>query len=123
MSWLAASLQNHPEIALFLVLGVGHAVARLRIGSFKLNAVVCVILTGVAVGQLGIKPPPEAVQWSFFALFLFAVGYETGPQFSGDWGAAPSRRSGFQCYSAPLASPARISLPNSSDSTREALPA
>jgi hypothetical protein len=28
MSWLAASLQNHPEIALFLVLGVGHAVAK-----------------------------------------------------------------------------------------------
>ena len=86
VSWLAASLQNHPEIALFLVLGVGHAVARLRIGSFKLNAVVCVILTGVAVGQLGIKPPPAAVQWSFFALFLFAVGYETGPQFFGGLG-------------------------------------
>ena len=86
MSWLAASLQNHPEIALFLVLGVGHAVARLRIGSFKLNAVVCVILTGVVVGQLGIKPPPAAVQWSFFALFLFAVGYETGPQFFGGLG-------------------------------------
>ena len=68
------------------MLGIGHAVARLRIGSFKLNAVVCVILTGVAVGQLGIKPPPAAVQWSFFALFLFAVGYETGPQFFGGLG-------------------------------------
>ncbi len=86
MSWLVGSLENHPEITLFLVLGVGHAVARLRIGSFKLNAVVCVILTGVAVGQLGIKPPPAAVQWSFFALFLFGVGYETGPQFFGGLG-------------------------------------
>jgi len=81
MSWLAAALQHRPEITLFLVLGVGHALARLRIGSFKLNAVVCVILAGVVVGQLGFKPPPEAVQWSFFALFLFAVGYEIGPQF------------------------------------------
>jgi putative transport protein len=80
MSWLAASLQNHPEIALFLALGLGQAAARLRIGSFKLNAVVCVLLAGVAVGQLGIKPPP-ALQWSFFVLFLFAVGYKTGPQF------------------------------------------
>ncbi len=80
MSWLTAILQSHPEIALFLVLGVGQAVARLRIGSFKLNAVVCVLLVGVAVGQLGIKPPP-ALQWSFFVLFLFAVGYKTGPQF------------------------------------------
>src|SRR6185369_12230702 len=83
MSWLATSLENHPEIALFLVVGIGHAVSRLRIGSFRLNAVVGVILAGVALGQLGIKPPPPAVQWSFFALFLFAVGYETGPQFFG----------------------------------------
>jgi putative transport protein len=80
MSWLASSLQNHPEIALFLALGLGQAAARLRIGSFKLNPVVCVLLAGVAVGQLGIKPPP-ALQWSFFVLFLFAVGYKTGPQF------------------------------------------
>ena len=80
MSWLVASLQNHPEIALFLALGLGQAAARLRIGSFKPNAVVSVLLAGVAVGQLGIKPPP-ALQWSFFVLFLFAVGYKTGPQF------------------------------------------
>ena len=123
MFWLATSLQNHPEIALFLVLGVGHAVARLRIGTFRLNAVVCVILVGVAAGQLGIKPPPAAVQWSFFALFLFAVGYETGPSFSGDWGGAPSHRSGFRCFSAPLAWQARISSPGFSDSTPEALQA
>ena len=86
MHWLATSLQNHPEIALFLVVGAGHAASRLRIGSFKLNAVVGVILAGVAVGQLGIKPPPPAVQWSFFALFLFAVGYQAGPQFFGSLG-------------------------------------
>ena len=80
MSWLATSLQNHPEIALFLALGLGQAAARVRIGSFRLNAVVCVLLAGVAIGQLGIKPPP-ALQWSFFVLFLFAIGYKTGPQF------------------------------------------
>ena len=80
MLWLAASLQNHPEIALFLALGLGQAAARVRIGSFKLNDVVCTLLAGVALGQIGIKPPPE-LQWSFFVLFLFAVGYKTGPQF------------------------------------------
>ena len=80
MNWLTTSLQNHPEIALFLALGLGQAAARIRIGSFKLNAVVCVLLAGVAIGQLGIKPPP-ALQWSFFVLFLFAIGYKTGPQF------------------------------------------
>jgi len=81
MSWLAASLSKHPEITIFLVVGLGHAVGRLRIGSFKLNAVVGVLLVGVVVGQLGVEAPPPAVQWSFFALFLFAIGYQTGPQF------------------------------------------
>jgi hypothetical protein len=32
MCWLAAPLQNHPEIALFLALGLGQAAAQLRIG-------------------------------------------------------------------------------------------
>jgi putative transport protein len=98
MSWLAASLQNHPEITLFLVLGVGHALARLRIGSFKLNAVVCVILVGVAAGQFGIQPPQAAVQWSFFALFLFAVGYETGPQFFGGLGRSALPQIGLSVF-------------------------
>jgi putative transport protein len=80
MSWLTTSLRNHPEIAIFLVLGLGHVIGRLRIGTFKLSPVVGVILAGVLIGQLGIEPPP-ALQWSFFVLFLFAIGYETGPQF------------------------------------------
>ena len=31
-------------------------------------------------GQLGIEVP-DSVQWTFFALFLFSIGYQTGPQF------------------------------------------
>ena len=81
MTWLATSLSNHLEITIFLVLGFGYAVGRLRIGSFRVNAVVGVIAVGVLVGQLGIKTPAE-LQWSFFVLFLIAIGYQTGPQFS-----------------------------------------
>uniref|UniRef100_Q01VG0 YidE/YbjL duplication n=1 Tax=Solibacter usitatus (strain Ellin6076) TaxID=234267 RepID=Q01VG0_SOLUE len=98
LSWLAASLQNHPEIVLFMVIGVGHAVSRLRIGSFRLNSVVCVILAGVAVGQLGVTPPPPAVQWSFFTLFLFAVGFETGPQFFGGLGRGALPQIGLSLF-------------------------
>jgi putative transport protein len=98
VSWLATSLQNHPEIVLFLVIGVGHAASRLRIGSFRLNAVVGVILAGVAIGQLGIPPPPPAVQWSFFALFLFAVGYEAGPQFFGGLGRGALPQIGLSVF-------------------------
>lgn len=80
MSWLTESLRAHPELALFLALAMGHGLARVRIGSLKLNVVVGVLLAGVVIGQLGISVPP-AMQWAFFALFLFSIGYKTGPQF------------------------------------------
>jgi putative transport protein len=80
VSWLAESLRAHPELALFLTLAAGHALGRARIGSFQLNAVIGVLIAGVVVGQIGIDVPP-ALQWAFFVLFLFSIGYKTGPQF------------------------------------------
>ncbi len=80
MRWITEALRDHQELALFLTLAIGHALGRARFGPFKLNAVLGVLLAGVAVGQLGISVPP-AMQWTFFVLFLFSIGYQTGPQF------------------------------------------
>ena len=52
----------------------------MRVGPVRLNAVVAVLLAGVAVGQLQIDVP-ASLQWVFFVLFLFSIGYQTGPQF------------------------------------------
>lgn len=73
-------LQAHPEIAFFLVLGLGHLLGKLALGSFKLGAVTGTLLAGVVVGQLGVTLPDEVKQ-CFFLLFLFAIGFRTGPQF------------------------------------------
>ena len=73
-------LQSHPEIAFFLVLGLGHLLGKIWIGSFKLGAVTGTLLAGVIVGQLGVTLPNEVKQ-CFFLLFLFAIGFRTGPQF------------------------------------------
>jgi putative transport protein len=80
MTWLLETLRAHPEIALFLTLGLGYALTRLRLGPVRLNAVVAVLIAGVAVGQLQIQVP-DSLQWMLFVLFLFSVGYQTGPQF------------------------------------------
>ena len=80
LHWLAETLRAHPEIALFATLALGYGISRLRLGPIQLNAVVAVLLAGVLLGQLGIKVP-DSVQWTFFALFLFSIGYQTGPQF------------------------------------------
>jgi putative transport protein len=77
---MAAALRTHTELALFLTLGIGYAIGHLRIGNFKVGPVLGCLLAGVLVGQLGIETSRE-LKYAFFLLFLFAIGYKTGPQF------------------------------------------
>jgi len=80
IDWFVAILRERPEIAFFVVITLGYALGRLRIGSFTLGAVTGVLLAGVLVGELGIVLP-GALKQVFFLLFLFSIGYRTGPQF------------------------------------------
>ena len=80
MHWFQGVLQAHPEIAFFLVLGLGYLFGKIALGSFKLGAVTGTLLAGVLVGQLGVSLPNEVKQ-CFFLLFLFSIGFRTGPQF------------------------------------------
>jgi putative transport protein len=80
MSWIVATLRAHPEVAVFATLALGHALARLRLGSVKLNPIIGVLVVGLLIGQVGIVVP-SSLQWAFFSLFVFAIGYEIGPQF------------------------------------------
>jgi putative transport protein len=78
--WFVKVLHDRPEVAFFLTIMIGYAIGKLRIGSFTLGAVTGVLLAGVLVGQLGVTLPASLKQ-VFFLLFLFAIGYRTGPQF------------------------------------------
>jgi putative transport protein len=73
-------LQAHPEIAFFVVLGLGYLFGKVALGSFKLGAVTGTLLAGVLVGQLDVTLSNDVKQ-CFFLLFLFAIGFRTGPQF------------------------------------------
>ncbi len=80
MQGLVGVLREHPEVTFFLVLGIGYALGKLKLGSFTLGAVTGTLLAGVAVGQLGVHVSGEVKQ-CFFLLFLFSIGFRTGPQF------------------------------------------
>jgi putative transport protein len=80
MDYFVKALQEHPELAVFLVLAMGFLIGRLKIGSFSLGTVVGTLLAGVIIGQLDIKVP-VVVKNIFFDLFLFTTGYKVGPQF------------------------------------------
>lgn len=73
-------LREYPALAIFLTIGLGFLLARLRIGSFSLGNVTSVLLVAVLVGQLDI-PVSGPVKMMFFMLFLFSIGYSVGPDF------------------------------------------
>lgn len=79
-SWLTDSMQEHPEIAIFLTLGVGFWVGRLHYKSIALGSVTGTLLAGVLIGQVEVDIDP-LVKTVAFVAFLFALGYNVGPQF------------------------------------------
>lgn len=80
LEYFANILRDYPPLALFLTLGIGYFIGRLRIGSFSLGNVTAVLLTGVVIGQLNI-PMPGPLKNVFFMMFLFSIGYSVGPDF------------------------------------------
>src|SRR5437867_8799924 len=79
-SWIAATLRQYPEIAIFLTLALGYYFGKFTFKGIGLGSVTATLLAGVLIGQLGItiSAPLKA---TVFLLFLFAVGYGVGPQF------------------------------------------
>jgi putative transport protein len=74
-------------VALFLALGFGHLLARVKLGSFALNTtaatlLVALVLSGLAYVTTGLTfSIPDLVQTTSLTLFLYAVGLRVGPQF------------------------------------------
>ena len=73
-------LIGHPELALFLALGLGYSIGKISFGNFTFGAVTGCLIAGVLIGQTGVVMSNDVKQ-AFFLLFLFAIGYRTGPQF------------------------------------------
>lgn len=80
MDWILEIFRNNPSIPIFLTIGIGFWIGKLKYKTFSLGTVTSVLLVGVLVGQMDI-PISGPVKSVFFLLFLFAIGYSVGPQF------------------------------------------
>jgi putative transport protein len=80
MHELHALLKEHPVGLLFLVVGLGYLVGRIRIGGFDFGPVSGVLFVGLVFGHYGYDMSPT-VQTMGFVLFIFSVGLQAGPQF------------------------------------------
>lgn len=75
-------LRAHPELAVFLAIASGVLIGRVRLGSFHLGSVAGALLMGLLIGQIGLEVP-YVLKSVFFILFIYAVGFKSGPEFFG----------------------------------------
>ncbi len=80
MEWIRNFFQAEPLAGLFTSLALGYLVGKLRIGKFVLGGIAGTLLVGVLIGQFDI-PVDASIETIAFALFIYAVGYQGGPQF------------------------------------------
>jgi putative transport protein len=80
VTWLAATLRQYPEIAIFLTLALGYYFGKFTFKGLGLGSVTATLLAGVLIGQIGITIS-QPLKATAFLMFLFAVGYGVGPQF------------------------------------------
>ena len=80
MEWLRSILNQAPEIALFLSLAGGYWIGKVQFGKFQFGGVAGSLLVAVLISQVGITID-NGIKSVLFALFIYAVGFESGPQF------------------------------------------
>src|SRR5215813_1895174 len=80
IDWLFATLRQYPEIAIFLALGLGYYFGKFTFRGIGLGSVTATLLAEILIGQIRITISGPLKTFSFL-MFLFAVGYNVGPQF------------------------------------------
>src|ERR1700721_4809810 len=80
MSVLHRLVSGEPPLSPFFPIALGYLVGKIKIGSFVLGGIAGTLLVGVIIGQLGVNID-SGIKNIFFALFIYAVGYQGGPQF------------------------------------------
>ncbi|MEU7875398.1 TrkA C-terminal domain-containing protein [Dactylosporangium sp. NPDC049140] len=99
------SLSGNPLLTLFVVVGGGFLVGRVRIGGFSLG-VAGVLFTGIALGALDARLKlPEIVYLLGLGLFVYTMGLSAGPGFVGSL-----RRAGLRWNAFALAAIAGVAV-------------
>jgi putative transport protein len=77
---IAELLRHYPELAVFICLAAGYWIGKFKWRGVGLGTVVGTLVVGLVVGQARVELSP-LLRTVFFALFMFATGYQVGPQF------------------------------------------
>jgi putative transport protein len=81
MEWLARLFTKYPEMAVYLAIGIGYLIGRLKFRGVGLGVVTGSLLAGIFVGNFFHVPVSDQAKAMLFLLFLFGIGYSVGPSF------------------------------------------
>ncbi len=81
MEWLARLFEKNPEMGVYLAVGIGCIIGRLKFRGFGLGVVTSSLLAGIVVGNVFHVPVSDQAKAMLFLLFLFGIGYSVGPSF------------------------------------------
>lgn len=79
-SVLLDTLHSQDVLLLFLVLGTGYLIGKVKLGSFSFGPVAGVLFAGLFLGNFDLRISTDT-QLIGFAMFIFSVGYQAGPRF------------------------------------------
>lgn len=74
-------ISTAPEIFLLIAVAIGTILGRLRIRGFSIGTTACTLIAAVLIGQLGSFAFPSVLRVFLFSLFVFTIGYKSGPEF------------------------------------------
>lgn len=81
MNWIHHVVASAPEIFIFLAVALGTLLGRVRIHGFAIGATACTLIVAVFLGLFGPFVIPSLLKSIFFGLFVFTIGYRSGPEF------------------------------------------
>ena len=81
MEWLAKLFTKYPEMAVYLAVGIGYLIGRLKFRGVGLGVVTGSLLGGILIGNFFHVPVSDQAKSILFLLFLFGIGYSVGPSF------------------------------------------
>ena len=81
MAWIGHVAASAPEIFIFLAVAIGTVLGRIRIRGFSLGVPACILVVAVVLGQFGTIVIPPLLKSILFGLFVFTIGYRSGPEF------------------------------------------
>ena len=76
MEWIGGTFTKYPELAVFLVIGIGYWIGAFKIGGFGLGPVTGSLIVGLVVGygfEVQVSPTAKSLLFLLFLRFLHLI--------------------------------------------------